>query len=385
MSDNRLSVKSSLEAALQRVLQIDDHRDAIVNSFAEMCKFRNELLLQATESGGTVTLNFTNTEVILLNCNNNDCVATINLTDINTTTFYLIVQQKTANFSISNADDITPNPDVVKAYNYVVYRIEKYGVSITYEALKKTVIGASEPLAGIAKIATLAAAKDETNNEDIITPARLNTVARLGFKLLTNNPGSTYSVEGHVGYIAGKTLDINVKVIMPNHAANAGRQIRISNIIGTNYLNVYQNNGTKQIVSIATNAMYLFQCDGTQWWVCNNLGFFTDLLACPFIYINDIKFDEILRNYKGSENNKIDILDISNQLDIGTNKIRISEEKDEKTYIEYFKAKINDKEIIFFDKQRLMTKGDFYEFEIKKENENDKIELIAKGYYVDNI
>lgn len=201
---NRTTVKEKLDTALQPVLTLPVHLNAIKNDFAEQCKFRNEKILSVIASGGVASLDFTNTEVILLNCGQEDCIATIVETGINTNTFYVIAQEKGTNFSISNATDITPDPDIVKADNYVVYRISKYGVHLKYEALEKTMYKANQ-----------AEVQDGTLETKYVTPYSLNGLIEASEGMSVYNTGWSgdlsftkflyrfVHVQGYIDYAGG--------------------------------------------------------------------------------------------------------------------------------------------------------------------------------------
>lgn len=129
----------------------------------------------------------------------------------------------------------------------------------------------------------------------------------------------------------------------------------------------------------ATGFHQLFmESDGRAWMIVN---WSAVLLACPFVYVNGKYIDEILKNHIGEKNNKIGIVNITNNLNIGSNIIKVTEEKDEITYFEYLKIIVDGQELINIGSFE-MNKGEFREWtiDINKEVKNAYVE--AKGYYI---
>jgi hypothetical protein len=211
-----------------------------------------------------------------------------------------------------------------------------------------------------------------------------------GDKATINQSGTAYSIPDDIGVIQiNYTSDSQQVINTP--APRQGRMIMIYanaartqnrtfnfNSAGTWYddqsiFNPVSLNGYNQAAMVS---------DGNKWTVLN----WTDvLLACPFVYVNGMYFDEILKNHLGENNDKVEVLDISAAVTEGNNQIKITEEKDEITFIHYILLRIDD-EIVFemnYDTPLILEKGDVVQLpDFTIEPWNNKVELEAKGYYI---
>ena len=143
------------------------------------------------------------------------------------------------------------------------------------------------------------------------------------------------------------------------------------------------NGNGGNLISSPSNQYYKAKSTGSKWYITTSQQISNaEGLACPFIYVNDKFIDEILKNHVGIENYKEEIIDITKSIITGDNIIRLAEEKDETTYIDYLTLIIDGKEIPLFKERMILNKGDYYDFPVKIDNGFLKIELKAKGYYI---
>jgi hypothetical protein len=125
-------------------------------------------------------------------------------------------------------------------------------------------------------------------------------------------------------------------------------------------------------------AFLFFVSDGYRW---TQLAVYKILQACPFIYVNGVYFDEILKNQVGIDNYREETIDITEVLKVGENTIKLTEEKKERTFIDYLILKVDGNEFVLFDERKVLEMGDVYEFPVIIEGEFIKATLTAKGYY----
>ncbi|MBF0554543.1 MAG: hypothetical protein HQK96_08325 [Nitrospirae bacterium] len=103
-------------------------------------------------------------------------------------------------------------------------------------------------------------------------------------------------------------------------------------------------------------------------------------VACPFVYINNVMFGEVLRNLRGISLKATEETDISKNLNIGINEIEIREEKDEVTYFDKLIVSINGINQVVFE-GKVFNKCNTFSFSVEKKNETDIIKLVSTGYY----
>jgi hypothetical protein len=103
-------------------------------------------------------------------------------------------------------------------------------------------------------------------------------------------------------------------------------------------------------------------------------------LACPYIYINGIKSGEVLRNLLGEHSKIQEVTDITEFLRIGMNRISIKELKDEISYFESLAYSING-EVHQIEVPESLNEGETIDFTIDVKDVNDKVKIIANGYY----
>lgn len=124
------------------------------------------------------------------------------------------------------------------------------------------------------------------------------------------------------------------------------------------------------------NSLHTFLSDGYRWI---SLSQAVEAAACPYIYINGVYHEEILKNHLRVGNYKEET--ISLPLVEGENTIRLSEEKKEITFIDYLILNIDGKDEVLFNERKTLKIGDFYDFVVNVPF-HKKATLRAKGYYI---
>jgi hypothetical protein len=165
----------------------------------------------------------------------------------------------------------------------------------------------------------------------------------------------------------------------PANSWSQGRQIRIYSS-GGNGIQIKQYNGTNIVSSFNSFYYLILECIGSSWV---NVYYQTIPIACPFIYINNVFVDEILKNQWFEENYKVDTIDVTNSVNVGRNILKLTEEKEEITYIDYLHVIIDGKvSKKLFTERRVMETGTEYTFVFDVPENYNKVEISAKGYYI---
>ncbi len=250
-------------------------------------------------------------------------------------------------------------------------------------ALLQTV-EAKTNIKGLAELATAAESKASTDDARILTPKQAHDRG-FGAKVTIAQSGSNYSIPDNVSEVEITFAGISTQIVN-TPTPKGGRIIMLytDNVQTVDEGMRFDSNAnwytTQDSFDPLTKKYQIAMIsDGNKWMALNwsNL-----IIACPFIYLNGVYFDEILKNYNGIENYKVETIDITSVVKQGNNSIWLTEEKSEITYIDYLDLIVDGvvKER-FFNDQKTMEKGDKFEFsfEIK---EFEKIELSAKGYYL---
>jgi len=245
---------------------------------------------------------------------------------------------------------------------------------------------ASQTLAGLAELATESEARafDSTR---ILTSSILRLALRTETDYI-NIPGgfgTIYNVPVGVGCVMIANGSSNITINLPTaSSSNEGDEIEFW-FQGNSSGSSINGNGGSLVLTSVSNNYFKAKCDGDglKWYITSSQQIANaEGLACPFIYINSHFIDEILKNHIGFENYKEEIVDITKSIITGDNIIRLSEEKDEITYIDYLTLIIDGKEIPLFEERIILDKGDYYDFPVKINKGFSKIELKAKGYYI---
>lgn len=186
----------------------------------------------------------------------------------------------------------------------------------------------------------------------------------------TMSNGETYVVQLGVTNIFIPSGANNCTVRLPNASTYSGWEI-VVDVNGISTGSVAQYPSGTDIANLPSNNRIRFISNGTDWYFESNS--IASGLACPFVYVNGTYFDEILKNIINEDGEET--IDISAVLKQGQNKIVISEEKDEITYM---------KELYFNDtlifENLILNKGDRHEFKI--EYNDGPAKLTAKGHYI---
>ena len=191
--------------------------------------------------------------------------------------------------------------------------------------------------------------------------------------------GETYNIEDGVGLVVIPNLVSSGIIRLPNPLNYKGHRIRIVGQGGTN-VSVRKFDDTELTSSWNTFYIGEFDNSGTDWiWT----KYESVVIACPYVYINGLFVNEILRNQIFKNNYKVDTIDITNSVKIGKNIIELSEEKQEETYIDYLHLIIDNVVVKkFFNKKRTMNYGTQFRFEFEIPEKFNKVEVSAKGYYI---
>lgn len=223
--------------------------------------------------------------------------------------------------------------------------------------------------------ASIGAAQAGSADNVYITPLGNSYSNRHTYHLFVN--ASTYPVANGVYYIEIPSGVISGTITAPNPAGFGGHELLITSTGGTG-VSVNQFGGTL-IRTIPADSLLKIVCNGTTW---NRVLDQARPLACPFIYLNEIYFDEILKNHVFESNYKVDTIDITPVVKQGVNSLWLTEEKAEITFIDYLELIVNGNVVKkFFNDRKIMNEGDKFEFSFELET-FEKVELSAKGYYL---
>ena len=228
---------------------------------------------------------------------------------------------------------------------------------------------ATTSLSGTSELATESESLTGTDTSRIMTVANNAAVGRHRVKTMSGS--ETYSVPTGVGRIFIPHNTNNATVRLPGVSTYAGAVIYVAALGVTSGSNI-EYPSTSTIQNISSNRMYMCISNGSKWYVMELNINNADGLACPFVYVNGAYFDEILKNildFDGEE-----ILDLSGVLIKGENEIKLSEEKEETTYLKglYFNGKL-------LDSNAVLKKGQSRNYKISYDG--GAAQLKAVGHY----
>lgn len=393
---NRTTVKSNIITLNVPSVSNADLEDMLNDNICDNVVFGEDVAVSQSSSVSAITCNFTGKDRIDLTRTGGSLAITVSGIGDGETKFLLVTKTAGQAVTFVGVTDVTPVKANADALSLVLYEIVRKNTSYFAKAWVETVQAASDAETqagsitnkfitpanlesktattsrkGIAEMALAAEAQDGSSVALIINPQTLHYVTRAQ-SYIRSTTGS-FTVGTYVGTVVLNADNLTIN--LPSESTYDGHRIFILNAYN-NSNNVVQGTGVGGASgTLNPNTAYLAVSDGSQWWLIE-LGAITNAggLACPYVYVNGEYVEEILKNVRNVDGEET--INITSSLKPGVNKIRISEEKSEITYLKelYFNGQLVVENLILHE-------GDEYCFEI-----NYKVGMVglltAKGHYV---
>jgi len=360
---SRETVKSNIQTLNVPSVSNDDLEDMLNDNICDNVRFKEHSTKPAVNPGSSsFGINFTGFDSVVYNKTGSSVIIN-GVTGLaeGQTGFLTLNKSAGQTVSFSGITDMTVFTELVTPLSSVNFIIKR----------KNNVYYALAMIKDVAYASTFDGITG-TNTTRIVNSDVLQYVARQ--KSVVRSSSGGYTVASNVGFISINNGVNNVAITLPSVSTFAGHKIYIA-CAGASSGSTVTGTGLSGTVAIlSSNNLYVCISNGSKWFK-TNLGQIDNAegLACPFVYINGIYFDEILKNIVDIDGEET--LDVSSDLKIGENKLTISEEKSEITYIK--KLYFNDSLIA---ENLILHEGDKKEIEIVYEG--GKAELKAIGHYI---